>query len=147
MQPIGAGKARGAGSFGARPCTTIRRRLFEFGVDSLPPSWRRSWIIARIRATPTWADFRAIKAVYREAQLRTDSTGEPHHVDHIIPLQSPHVCGLHVASNLRVRGAYANMAKGNRWADPNQLDLWESTDCVHCGGFMECGAVPPCDEP
>lgn len=123
MQPTGAGKARGAGSFGARPCWTIRRRLFELGVESLPPSWRRSWIIARITATPAWADFRAIKAVYREAQARTDATGEQHHVDHFYPLQSPHVCGLHVAANLVVRTARSNMAKGNRWPDPNQLDL------------------------
>lgn len=118
-----AGKRPRSGTFGARPCTTIRRRLFEFGVEALPKGWQRSWIIARIRATPTWADFKAIREVYAEAQARTDATGEKHVVDHEYPLQSPHVCGLHVHLNLVVKHWKANSAKSNHFPDPNQLPL------------------------
>lgn len=111
------------GSFGARPCRAIRARLFEFGVAALPKGWQRSWIIARIRNTPPWADFAAIKRVYEEARARSTATGQRHVVDHIIPLQSPHVSGLHVAANLQVKHWLANQHKSNKFADPNQLEL------------------------
>ena len=118
------GKQRGAGSFGARPCRTIRRRLFAFGVAGLPPSWRRSWIIARIRATPTWADFREIKKVYAEALRLTIATGVQHHVDHELPLQHPLVSGLHVPGNLRVLTEKQNLEKRDRFC-PGQLEMFE----------------------
>lgn len=117
------GKQRGAGSFGARPCTTIRRRLFAGGIEALPVSWRRSWIIARIRATPVWADFNEIRKVYALALELTLATGVAHHVDHEIPLQHPLVSGLHVHGNLRVLTEKQNLAKKDHW-NPNQLELF-----------------------
>lgn len=110
------------GSFGARPCTSIRRRLFEVGEEALPASWRRSWIIARIKATPPWADFKAIRWVYAEAGRVTLRLGAQYVVDHIIPLQHPAVCGLHVAWNLRAVPFAVNAAKHNAW-HPDQLEL------------------------
>lgn len=112
-----------AGTFGARPCWSIRKRLLRDGEAALPRSWRRSWIIARIKATPPWADFVAIKAIYAEAQHRADTTGVPHEVDHEIPLQHPNICGLHVATNLVIRTAKQNSAKSNRW-NPDQIALF-----------------------
>jgi hypothetical protein len=113
---------------GARPCRRLRERLFKFGVAGLPPSWRRSWLVQRIRATPTWADFKEIRAVYRRAAELTESTGEKWNVDHIVPLQHPMVCGLHVAWNLRPIRERLNQAKGNEW-NPNQPDLFARRRC------------------
>lgn len=68
----------------------------------------------KLRATPWWADRKAIKAVYREAVRLERLTGVPHHVDHIIPLKGKNVCGLHVAANLRAIPATENLRKGNK---------------------------------
>ena len=68
---------------------------------------------AKLRATPSWADQAAIKAVYTEAK-RLSESGIPHHVDHIYPLVSDWVCGLHVEWNLQVIPAQENRKKGNR---------------------------------
>lgn len=115
-------RSRGAGSFGGRSCKSLRIRYFKFGVEALPRSWRRRWMIARIVATPYWVDMREVRKVYEKAKELTDSTGKKHVVDHDIPLQHPLVCGLHVAKNLQVLTEKQNEAKGNRWM-PDQLEL------------------------
>jgi hypothetical protein len=69
---------------------------------------------AQLRALPEWADLDAISAVYKRAQ----EIGVGHHVDHIVPLISKLVCGLHCEANLRVIPATENMKKNNRhWPD------------------------------
>lgn len=103
------------GSFGARPCTRIRERLFRDGEAALPKGWRRGWIIARIRATPPWADFSKIRQIYATARELQEATGVPHEVDHIVPLQHPLVCGLHNEFNLVPRTRAQNQAKKNHW--------------------------------
>lgn len=69
---------------------------------------------ARYNATPHWADIDAITAIYAEARRLTDTTGVPHDVDHIVPLQGRGVCGLHVPWNLQPIPARENRAKQNR---------------------------------
>jgi hypothetical protein len=65
-----------------------------------------------LRAMPPWADQAAIGAVYAEAARLGLS------VDHIVPLRSKIVCGLHYAANLRLIPLLDNIAKGNRhWPD------------------------------
>lgn len=71
---------------------------------------------AKAQATPAWADISAIRAIYAEAREISRRTGQPHHVDHIVPLKSDVVCGLHTQSNLRVIHAFINLSKGNRLA-------------------------------
>ena len=61
----------------------------------------------KFSAIPRWADLDKIRAVY-------ESCPEGHHVDHIIPLNSPIVCGLHCEDNLQILTATENLKKGNR---------------------------------
>lgn len=66
------------------------------------------------QATPTWADKRLIRMIYDKCQRMTEVKGEMHHVDHIVPIQSPVVCGLHVPWNLRIVPAGDNLSKSNK---------------------------------
>lgn len=68
-----------------------------------------------IQATPAWADVQTIADFYAEAEYFG------YQIDHIVPLQSSLVCGLHVEHNLQAIPAKENAAKGNRyWPDMPQ---------------------------
>lgn len=68
---------------------------------------------ALLNAIPLWADAHAIVQIYRRCR---DNPG--YHVDHIVPLVSPLVCGLHCEANLQVIPAFENYSKNNRrWPD------------------------------
>ena len=68
----------------------------------------------KLNATPSWADFDKIRWFYAEAKRLSNETGIKHHVDHIVPLKSKLVCGLHVHTNLQVLPALENQKKSNR---------------------------------
>lgn len=69
-------------------------------------------------ATPPWADSLAIWEIYERARRTTAEFGLPFEVDHIVPLSSPIVCGLHVPANLQVRMGAVNARKSNlTWPD------------------------------
>lgn len=65
-----------------------------------------------LRATPAWANEASITSIYVQARrLRM-------HVDHIVPLKSKIVCGLHCEANLQLLPASENQSKNNRhWPD------------------------------
>ena len=71
-------------------------------------------------ATPAWITAEqklAMREMYLQAQKLTKITGERYVVDHIIPLISPDVCGLHVPWNLRVITQEESLKKSNKLLD------------------------------
>ena len=70
---------------------------------------------AKLQATPKWADRTAIAAIYRRAVAIERETGKRMHVDHIVPLQHPLVCGLHCEANLQILPGAENESKRNFW--------------------------------
>jgi hypothetical protein len=67
----------------------------------------------KLMATPKWADRKAMQAIYKLARELSQS-GDPHEVDHIVPLQGKNVCGLHCEANLRAIPVRANRVKANK---------------------------------
>jgi 5-methylcytosine-specific restriction endonuclease McrA len=68
-------------------------------------------------ATPAWLTAKQkaeIRHIYEIAITMTKTTGEQYVVDHIVPLRSEVVCGLHVPWNLRVITQEENSKKSNR---------------------------------
>jgi 5-methylcytosine-specific restriction endonuclease McrA len=83
--------------------------------------WVRADTKARRRkhrqATPKWLSSKQkteIRQLYQIAIIMTKTTGEQYVVDHIIPLRSNDVCGLHVPWNLRVITQEENLKKSNK---------------------------------
>ena len=76
----------------------------------------------KLRATPSWADASEIARVYALAAKMAKHLDGPYHVDHVVPLKSKLVCGLHVHQNLRVLRGDLNAAKGNRF-NPMTFDV------------------------
>jgi hypothetical protein len=74
--------------------------------------------IAFRAATMEWGEEFFISEIYDLARKRTEITGQQWQVDHIVPIKSKLVCGLHVYWNLAVIPAQLNRRKSNlRWPD------------------------------
>lgn len=95
-----------------------KRYLSNPNVRAMHSEWSGQRRAAKKKALPAWANKFFISEAYRLAELRTRMLGYEWHVDHIVPLQSKRVCGLHVENNLRVIPAAQNRSKLNRtWPD------------------------------
>lgn len=82
---------------------------------------KRSYYILKARArhdqtrrVPPWADMAQIERIYALANA-CRRAGIDCHVDHIVPLKSDLVCGLHVQDNLAITQREDNARKSNRW--------------------------------
>jgi hypothetical protein len=69
----------------------------------------------KLSATPLWADGGAIGQYYMIAKFLSDELGVVFHVDHVVPLQSKIVCGLHAHTNLTITIGSWNCSKSNKW--------------------------------
>lgn len=89
--------------------------------------WTRADTKARRRkhreATPPWLSRKQkseVRQLYKIAITMTQTTGEQYVVDHIWPLRSETVCGLHVPWNLRVVTQTENLKKSNSLPDDSE---------------------------
>lgn len=71
-----------------------------------------------LKATPPWfyQEEEAVQRLYAECANVSATTGVEHQVDHMVPVQSEIVCGLHCLANLQIITATENQSKGNRWS-------------------------------
>ena len=70
----------------------------------------------RVRRAPVWVTVEDTLAVYELAR-EFAAAGMRIHVDHIVPLHHPLVCGLHVPANLRPCTREGNSKKNNAFPD------------------------------
>lgn len=95
---------------------------------------------AKLQATPPWVDLDAIRRIYELCPLGLV-------VDHVIPLQSPVVCGLHVAWNLQYLTPKENQEKGNRLPTPlvggSHVTSRRPTTYHHRGTAIRAGSASP----
>jgi hypothetical protein len=65
---------------------------------------------------PKWANQEAMETLYAEVIRRNRAEGAAvWSVDHIVPLKSPIVSGLHCEANLQILRRRENIQKYNRW--------------------------------
>lgn len=84
-------------------------RLSNRGKTNL---WLANYRATKLQATPKWFEKEKIQKVYEKAKEWGFE------VDHIVPLQSELVCGLHCWSNLQLLQSSLNSAKKNfYWPD------------------------------
>lgn len=85
--------------------------------------WRKQQAaraLQKAKATPAWVDrehHERIRNVYAVTQMLQEATAMVYHVDHIVPLVSDVVCGLHVWWNLQPMPEATNVLKNNNF-DP-----------------------------
>ena len=66
------------------------------------------------QAIPKWANQKYIGLWYKLAKIESDRTDKCVEVDHIIPLISDKVCGLHCEDNMQLLFQEDNRRKSNR---------------------------------
>lgn len=99
-----------------------KKDLWKQANKSLITQYSANYRARKIKATPDWAmdanSKKAMARLYAEAERIELETGIRQAVDHIVPLNSKLVCGLHCPDNLRVISFSENSSKSNRyWPD------------------------------
>lgn len=100
------------------------RRVYQKAWKAKNMLWVKADTKARRKkhreAMPPWLSMqqrKEIRELYKIAITMTKLTGEQYVVDHIVPLRSDIVCGLHVPWNLRVITRAENLKKSNKLID------------------------------
>jgi len=109
--------------------------------DKRTAAWRKnraSRMLRKVAATPTWVDAThrmKISVVYALTQQLQEATGSIYHVDHIVPLHSNLVCGLHVWWNLQPLSEKNNILKNDAF-DPALFPDQGEVAFPSGGGFV-----------
>lgn len=89
------------------------RKMLEKGI--VPDRRKFMYRVQLVKlATPKWANLATIEEMYNQKMLLNNGSNL-YHVDHIIPLNHPLVCGLHVETNLRIISKNDNEKKNNKF--------------------------------
>lgn len=102
--------------YGKRDPEVARQRAKQWRKDN-PARVAYNIATARARrhqAIPPWVtkqERSAMRRVYEQCQKLSQDTGIPHQVDHVYPLVSDVVCGLHCLANLQILTAEENNKK------------------------------------
>jgi hypothetical protein len=70
--------------------------------------------LRKMNRVPAWTDRKAMRDMYKDAYVRR-ARGEDVEVDHIVPIRSELVSGLHVPANLQIIDSGWNNLKRNEW--------------------------------
>lgn len=112
--------------YGKRNAHVVRARVKRWRKENpgKARALRRMREAQKINACPPWARKGSVRkqmqAHYLHAEWLEKTTGISFHVDHIVPMQSDFVCGLHVPANLIAMSAEDNTSKNAYWW-PEQL--------------------------
>jgi hypothetical protein len=98
----------------------VRRKLRNRLMQGDEPTWlqrhpRRRYYVAAILSVPAWIKGVDLLRVQKQRDFMTLATGIEHVMDHIVPLNHPHVCGLTVPWNIQVIPRAYNGHKSNHW--------------------------------
>ena len=96
-----------------------RKRSKNYDISHKPEraareAYRRA---QKLKASPKWltqVHKDQIVALYKLREYLSVEKGIIYHVDHVMPLVSKDICGLHVPWNLQVIEAVNNLKKGNK---------------------------------
>ena len=117
----------------ARPAEERHRHKYAYKIKN-PDLYKALTSVRKRRhrdATPKWITKEQkldMRKLYLQAMELTKITNERYVVDHIIPLISEEICGLHVPWNLRVITQEENLKKSNKLLDSPLVAQYKTTN-------------------
>ncbi len=92
----------------------VTTRVIANGKYTYKLAWDRA---RKLKAIPLFSRLpknrKQILAVYVKAQIKNFNSRVKYEVDHIVPLQSTYICGLHCVENLQIITHNKNQLKSN----------------------------------
>lgn len=130
-------RIRASAAFRYKAQTEAERTEARWKQEARPPipqpgstRSRNPRLVALASAYCDFSDIDEVIRIYRACAVMNELGDEEYHVDHVIPVISRLVCGLHTHTNLRVISTSENSRKGN-WLWPQMWPLeWQTMDLL-----------------